>query len=117
VNGIHSHPGDKPDKFGAAIAGSVPASGVRIEQIFQNQCNAGLALEPGSSSPHPPTMREVFLKIQYMVAWAGCNISPRDRTFSSYEDALKMYKDNLDKLSLRLEEHTTSTKIKIYTDL
>ena len=62
-------------------------------------------------------MREIFVKVQYIVAWAGCNVSVRDRTFALYEDALKLYRENSDKLSLRIEQHTVSTKIKIFTDL
>jgi hypothetical protein len=58
-------------------------------------------------------MRETYLKIQYVVCWAGCNIPIKDRTFDSWEKALSVYEDNLDKLSLRIEEVSTISKVKI----
>lgn len=58
-------------------------------------------------------MRETFVKVQYVVCWAGCNLPTEDRTFNSWQNALEMYNKNQDKLSLRIEEYTTITKVKI----
>lgn len=58
-------------------------------------------------------MRETFIKVQYVVCWAGCNLLPEDRTFNSWQNALEMYNKNQDKLSVRIEEYTTTTKVKI----
>ena len=58
-------------------------------------------------------MREIFLKIQYSVCWAGCNLSFKDRTFDRWDQALELYNLNKDKLSLRIEEISTKTQVKI----
>ena len=58
-------------------------------------------------------MREIFLQVQYVVCWAGCQTPFKERSFTNYEDALKCYTSNLDKLSLRIEEVSTRTQVKI----
>lgn len=58
-------------------------------------------------------MKETFLKVQYLVCWAGCNVLLENRLFDSWEDALVYYNQHLGELSLRIEEYTTKTVIKI----
>lgn len=58
-------------------------------------------------------MKEFFVKVQYLVCWAGCNIPWQERMFTEWENALAYYNQNLGKLSLRIEEYLTTTKIKI----
>jgi hypothetical protein len=58
-------------------------------------------------------MKEVFIKVQYIVCWAGCNLPFQDRCFDFFDEALEMYEANQDKLSLRIEEIATKTQIKI----
>lgn len=59
------------------------------------------------------SMKELFVKVQYLVCWAGCNIPWQDRMFREWEKALEYYNQNLGKISLRIEQYWTSTKIKI----
>ncbi len=58
-------------------------------------------------------MKETFLKIQYLVCWAGCNVLLENRLFDKWDDALWYYNQHLSELSLRIEEVTTVRKIKI----
>lgn len=58
-------------------------------------------------------MKETFLKIQYVVCWAGCTIPLAERTFLSWENAATLYNSNLEKLSIRVEEVVTKVQIKI----
>jgi len=58
-------------------------------------------------------MREVSLRVWYMVCWAGCNIPASERTFERWDHALEYYNKNLNQLSLRIEEITTKTIVKI----
>jgi hypothetical protein len=58
-------------------------------------------------------MKEIFLSIHYIVCWAGCDLPIKDRTFDSFEKSLDMYRDNLDRMSVRIEEVTTQTKVKV----
>ena len=58
-------------------------------------------------------MRETFIKVYYVVAWAGCNIPLKDRTFAFYDEAEEYYTQNIDKLAIRVEEVATKVQIKI----
>lgn len=58
-------------------------------------------------------MREVYLKVQYLVCWAGCNVLLENRLFDNWGHALAYYNDHLGLLSLRIEEHTTRRVAKI----
>jgi len=60
-------------------------------------------------------MKETFLKVYYLVAWAGCDVWLENRLFENWDDALRYYEDKeaAGKLSLRIEEVTTVRRIKI----
>ena len=58
-------------------------------------------------------MKENFLKIQYLVCWAGCQVLLENRLFDNWEDALKYYNEHLTEFSLRIEEYTLKTTVKI----
>jgi hypothetical protein len=58
-------------------------------------------------------MRETFVKVQYIVCWAGCNLPLKERCFDYFDDALKFYEQHKHELSLRIEELATKTQIKI----
>ena len=58
-------------------------------------------------------MREVFLKVQYVICWAGCNVPLEERIFDRWSDALLCYNKYLGNLSLRIEEITTKRVVKI----
>jgi hypothetical protein len=60
-------------------------------------------------------MKETFLTIYYVVEWAGCDVWLESRLFDSWEAALAYYEDKekQGKLSLRIEEVTTTRKFKI----
>ena len=60
-------------------------------------------------------MREVYLKIQYLVCWAGCDVLLENRLFDSWDQALDYYrvKATEGRLSLRIEEITTKRIAKV----
>jgi len=58
-------------------------------------------------------MKETFIKVHYIVCWAGCNVPLKDRTFEFFDDALKLYNQHVDALSARIEEVATKIQIKI----
>jgi hypothetical protein len=58
-------------------------------------------------------MKETFLKVQYVVCWAGCNVLLENRLYDRWEDALGYYNTHLTELSLRIEEVVTKTQIRI----
>jgi len=58
-------------------------------------------------------VRETFIKVKYIVCWAGCQVPLQERYFDFFDEALAMYDLNQDKLSLRIEEVATKTQIKI----
>jgi hypothetical protein len=58
-------------------------------------------------------VKETFLKIQYLVCWAGCQVMLENRLFDKWDEALLYYNEHLNELSLRIEEITTTRKFKI----
>ena len=57
--------------------------------------------------------KDIFIKVEYVVAWAGCKVPLADRTFSHYDEALELYKAAEGKPSRRIEEVAVKTQIKI----
>lgn len=58
-------------------------------------------------------MKETFLKVQYLVCWAGCQVLLENRLFDRWDQALEYYNQHLTELSVRIEEVVTSTKIRV----
>lgn len=57
--------------------------------------------------------KDIFIKVEYVVAWAGCKIPLRDRTFQNYDEALDLYELAKGQPSRRIEEVAVKTQIKI----
>ena len=57
--------------------------------------------------------KDVFVRVDYVVAWAGCKVPLRERTFSGYDEALELYNSVEGMPSRRIEEVAVKTQIKI----
>lgn len=57
--------------------------------------------------------KDIFIKVEYVVAWAGCKIPLAQRTFEHYDEAVELYEAAKGMVSRRIEEVAVKTQIKI----
>lgn len=61
--------------------------------------------------------KDIFVKVEYVVAWAGCKVPLHERTFEGYDEADEMFNFHISEPSIRIEEVAVKTQIRIIKKL